>query len=268
MASYRGHLSVSAPLGAAYGALVLTRPDFDWGTVVLGASLTTAGGLLPDLDSDTSVPLRETFSILAALTAVLLFRPLEDMDFTIEQVLALLILCYFGVRYFLSGFFRRLTVHRGMFHSVPAALIAGLGLYLVYPSGDFRLKLYLAGGVTLGYLSHLILDEVYAVDFNGLSIKTNQFAGTALKFGSASWLATLLTYSLLFSMGYLALYDVPPKARNVGQWVASLWTAATSPHHPEPGPVQMNVPAAPVSNPARSMPVVPAASGVPSNPGR
>ncbi|MFQ3593523.1 MAG: metal-dependent hydrolase [Gemmataceae bacterium] len=245
MASYRVHLMVSAPLGMAYGALVLTRPEFDWGLVILGTTLTTVGGLLPDLDSDSSVPSRETFGILSALTAVLLVRPILQMDFTVEQTLGLAILGYFVMRYAVSALFRYLTVHRGMFHSIPAALVSGLGIYLVYPSGDFRLKLYLAGGVTLGYLSHLILDEIYAVDFNGLAIRTNQFAGTALKFGSASWLATLFTYALLFGGGYLAFYDVPPKARNVGLWIASFWPAQSSreaPGNRPQGPVPMNVP--------------------------
>jgi membrane-bound metal-dependent hydrolase YbcI (DUF457 family) len=262
MASYRGHLMFSAPLGAAYGALLLTRPEFDWGLVVLGATLTTVGGLLPDLDSDSSVPSREMFGMLSALTAVILVRPISQMDFSVEQTLGIAILGYFLMRYGGAWVFRYLTVHRGMFHSIPASLVAGLGLYLVYPSGDFRLKLYLAGGVTLGYLSHLILDEIYAFDFNGLAIKPNQFAGTALKFGSASWLATLFTYALLFSGGYLAFYDVPPKARNVGQWIASFWRNPQTTPAPGPqpkGPVPMNVPGERVAEPFIAGP---------SNPGR
>ena len=246
MASYRVHLMVSAPLGVGYGGLVLTRPEFDWGLVILGTTLTAVGGLLPDLDSDSSVPSRETFSLLSALTAVLLVRPISQMDFTVEQTLGIAILGYLVIRYGVSTLFRYLTVHRGMFHSIPAALVAGLAIYLVYPSGDFRLKLYLAGGVTLGYLSHLVLDEIYAVDFNGLAIRTNQYAGTALKFGSASWLATLFTYALLFSGGYLAFYDVPPKARNLGVWLASFWPHSQPPAAvglPPRGPVPMNVPA-------------------------
>jgi membrane-bound metal-dependent hydrolase YbcI (DUF457 family) len=66
------------------------------------------------------------------------------------------------IRYFVANVFRRLSVHRGMYHSVPATLIAGLAVYLGYPEPGVRI--ILAVGVMLGFLSHLVLDEVYSVD--------------------------------------------------------------------------------------------------------
>jgi hypothetical protein len=227
MASYRGHLSLSAPLGAAYGALALTRPDPDWGTAILAGTLTTVGGLLPDLDSDSGVPVRELFGLLATVLAVFLFHPLREAGLSIEQTLTVLILSYFFLRYVVSAGFKMVTVHRGMFHSIPAMLISGLVVYLAYPSADFRLKLFLGGGVAVGYLSHLILDEIYAYDFNGIKLKANQFAGTALKLGSPSWAATLLTYAVLIGLGYLAFNDVPTWAREPGRWLASLRNTPT-----------------------------------------
>lgn len=222
MASYRGHLMLSAPLGAAYGALVLSQPEFDWGTAVLAAALTTVGGLLPDLDSDSGVPVRELFGTIAALVALFAFRPLLREGFTVEQTLAVVCGLYVLVRYGVSSVFKSVTVHRGMFHSIPANLIAGLVIYLGYPSTDIGIKLYLAGGVALGYLSHLMLDEIYAVDFNGLSLKTNQFAGTALKFASGSMMATLLTYTVLGGLGYVTLYGLPDEVRQPMKWLKSL----------------------------------------------
>lgn len=222
MASYRGHLMVSAPLGAAYGALVLTRPEFDWGTAVLAATLTTIGGLLPDLDSDSGVPVRELFGMIAALIAIFLVRPLQQAQFTLEQTLAIVVISYFFVRYVVSAAFKAMTVHRGMFHSIPAMLISGMIVYQAYPTADIRLKLFLGGGVALGFLSHLILDEIYAVDFNGIRLKTNQFAGTALKFGSPSWTATLFTYAILFTLGYAMFYGFPSELRDPAKWIASL----------------------------------------------
>lgn len=219
MASYRGHLMLSAPLGVAYGALPLLRPEFDWGTCVLGAGLCTIGGLLPDLDSDSGVPIRELFSITAALAVVALFKPLEKAGLSLEQAIAVLIGVYFFMRYGVSYVFKHLTVHRGMFHSIPATVISGLVIYLAYPTFDFFTKVYLSGAVMLGYLSHLVLDEIYAVDFNGVRIKFNQFAGSALKFGSASWMATLFCYALLFTLGYLAYHNgLPDWALDANTW--------------------------------------------------
>jgi hypothetical protein len=96
-----------------------------------------------------------------------------------------------------------------MFHSIPAMLIAGLVVYLLYPSDNHRLRLFLAGGVMLGFLSHLVLDELYSVDFMGLRIHLNKYAGSALKLVSPSWSATLTTYLVLGLLSYRAWLNWP-----------------------------------------------------------
>src|SRR6516165_3124807 len=140
MASYRGHLAFAGALGAAYGSLSLFKWGYDWGPALVAAGLTTLGGLLPDLDSDSGVPVRELFGISAALVPFFLFRRVySECGQSIEQTLVILAAIYLFIRYVLSFIFKRFTVHRGMFHSVPALLIAGLAAYLLYPSGDVRL---------------------------------------------------------------------------------------------------------------------------------
>jgi len=198
MASYRGHLAVSTVLGAAYGAAGVYQWNMDWGPAFLAFGLTTLGGLLPDLDSDSGVPVRELFGVAGAFIPILLISRLRESGFSLEQMLVILGGVYLLVRYGLAEFFKKITVHRGMFHSVPALLIAGLGVYLLYHSPDMRLKYYLAGGVMLGFLSHLVLDELYAVDFNGVTVRLNQMAGSAFKLTSPSVAATFFTYVVLF----------------------------------------------------------------------
>lgn len=234
MASYRGHLMLSAPLGACYGGLALLRPEFDLGAAFLAAGVTTVGGLLPDLDSDSGVPVRELFGITAAAVAVALYQQLRMRQLPVDSALLLVALAYFGVRYIVANCFRRITVHRGMYHSIPAMLIAGLIVYLGYPSNDLLLRLYLAGGVMVGFLSHLVLDEIYAVDFMGVSVRFNQFAGSALKFGSPSWAATLATYLLLGGLGYVAWEGMPPWAKVPNTWAepAKEWLSHLAAHKP------------------------------------
>jgi hypothetical protein len=205
MASYRGHLVVSASLGAAYGGAALFATSFDWGPACLAAGLTTLGGLLPDLDSDSGVPVREMFNLAAAVTPLLLFDRIH-VD-SPERKAVLLGAIYLFIRYILAYIFKHLTVHRGMFHSIPALLISGLTTYLLYHNPDVRLRLYLAGSVMLGFLSHLVLDELYSVDFTGVRPRLNRYAGSALKLASPSWVATLSTYGVLLALGFLALID-------------------------------------------------------------
>jgi hypothetical protein len=123
MASYRGHLMLAAPLGAAYGLVPLLRPEPEWGPAFLGAGLCTLGGLMPDLDSDSGVPVRELFGVLAAVVPALMYEALvREHHLPLEQALVVLAGVYLLIRYVLSGAFKRWTVHRGMFHSVPALL--------------------------------------------------------------------------------------------------------------------------------------------------
>ena len=52
-----------------------------------------------------------------------------------------------------------------MFHSLPAALIAGELAFLLASGDDVRLRIYKAGAVVLGYVSHLVLDELYSLEW-------------------------------------------------------------------------------------------------------
>jgi hypothetical protein len=217
MASYRGHLAFSSALGAGYGALALWHGGLAaWGTAGLGAGLTTLGGVLPDLDSDSGVPVRELFGLAASAVALSLYPRLAQEGLCTEQVLTLLGALYLFVRYGLSRTFKGLSVHRGMFHSIPAMLIAGPAVYLLYPLcpgrpplEDLQLRVYLAGGVMLGFFSHLLLDEIYSVDLMGVRLRLNKYAGSALKFTSKSWPATLTTYTLLLALALAAWLTRP-----------------------------------------------------------
>jgi membrane-bound metal-dependent hydrolase YbcI (DUF457 family) len=196
MASYQGHLMFSSALGAAYGSAGVWALGLDWGPAFLGAGVTTLGGLLPDLDSDSGVPVRELFGLAAAVTPLLLLERLR-LHFTGEETLVLLAAIYLGIRYGAAAVFKRATVHRGMFHSIPALLITGLAVYLFFHSDREMLRWYVAGGTMVGFLSHLVLDELYSVDFTGARLRLNKYAGSALKFWSRSVPATLGTYLVL-----------------------------------------------------------------------
>jgi membrane-bound metal-dependent hydrolase YbcI (DUF457 family) len=206
MAGFRTHITVSTVCGLGYGAAAVNPLGFPAETAFLAAGVTAVGGMLPDLDSDSGVPVRELSGLAAAVIPLLLMPRLAAGGMTQEGVLATLVLLYLLIRYGLGFVLRRVSVHRGMFHSIPAMLIFGLLVYLEY-HGEMRTRLLLAGGVMLGFLSHLVLDELYAVDFNGVRLRLNQFAGSALKFASPSWVATCVCYGLLAGLGFLAYLD-------------------------------------------------------------
>ena len=206
MAGFRTHITVSTLCGLGYGAAAVRPLGFPAETAFLAAGVTAVGGMLPDLDSDSGVPVRELSSLAAAVIPLLLMPRLTSAGMSQEGVLAAVGFLYLLIRYGAGFLFRRVTVHRGMFHSSPAMLIFGLIVYLEY-HGAMRTRLLLAGGVMIGFLSHLVLDELYSVDFNGVRLRLNKFAGSALKLASPSWVATSVCYGLLAGLGVLAYLD-------------------------------------------------------------
>lgn len=205
MASFRGHLTTAAVLGVAYGFAGFWSLGLRWWLGILGTGMTAMAGLLPDLDSDSSVPNRTLFRIAGPCAALLSLQHALSAGLPLERALLRMLIVFVLVRYVFCYLMRKLTVHRGMFHSIPAMLVAGLVVFLIYLHLDGRLRLFLAGAVIAGYLSHLVLDEICAVDFQGGRIKKP--FGTAMKLFSQSWWATTACYALLFSLAMLALLE-------------------------------------------------------------
>ena len=132
-----------------------------------------------------------------------------------ETVLLLAVISYLVIRFGGAWLLSKLSVHRGMFHSVPAMLIAAEVVFLTYRSDSNTVRLLMAVGIALGFLSHLILDEIYAVQWNGLKLELNQFAGSAVKFFGKSFAANAVTWLMLigltwYSFGVAGIVEEPP----------------------------------------------------------
>jgi hypothetical protein len=207
MAGFRTHITVSGAIGVIYGGAAVEPLGFPTEAAVLAAGLTAVGGMLPDLDSDSGVPVRELFGLAAVVVPLTMVPRLHQMHLSPEGILAALLFGYLLIRYGLARLFKWLTVHRGMFHSLPAMLITGLVVYLGYDSPDRRLRVLFAIGVMTGFLSHLLLDELYSVDIRGLKPKLNKYAGTAVKLLSPSLPATATCYTILGALLYLVYLD-------------------------------------------------------------
>lgn len=208
MAGYREHISISGLLGAVYGGTATFVMAFTPVQGALAGVLTWVSGMLPDLDSQSGKPVREVFSLAAAAAPFCLMSRLQKWGGNPEGAMLIAVLMYVTIRYggaILLGWF---CVHRGMFHSIPAMLIAAEIAFLAYESDALIVKLLMAGGVALGFLSHLVLDEVYAVEWTGIRLRLNKFAGSAMKFFGPRFLPNIVTYSLLAVLTYATLVDV------------------------------------------------------------
>jgi LexA-binding, inner membrane-associated putative hydrolase len=202
MAAFKQHIAVSSTLGAAYTASCIYLGT-EWSLAALGGMLCALGGMLPDLDSDSGRPVAEIFGITAAILPMLLLQRLRDQGLTREAIILCLAGCYLAMRFGAPLILGVLTVHRGMFHSIPAALIAAEIVFLAHKTDDIAGSVKLALGVLIGFLSHLVMDELWSVNLSGMTIRLNKAAGSALKLWSPGLGATLCAYLILAGLSYL-----------------------------------------------------------------
>ncbi len=162
--------------------------------------------MLPDLDSDSGIPLRETSMFAAAVIPMLMIDRFRDLGLSHEAMALAAMLIYVAIRFVAVEFFKRYTVHRGMWHSIPAAASVGLLAYLVMPCPSESIRIYKSGAVVLGFMVHLVMDEIWSIDIRrGFRLKKS--FGTALKFFGNSSLANVSVYAKLILLAYLAIGD-------------------------------------------------------------
>lgn len=184
MANFHTHLNVAlvaSSIPASLGIVSGVYGAVD-GVVLLIAG--AIGGLLPDIDLNHSKISRIGFNVASGVGAgfgILLsvnHHPATPLHSLLWGGLAFLVF-----RYGVFGIFGRVTVHRGMVHSVPYMAVLSLILvnflyFLLKIPLDFA---WLVGAfVFFGSLIHLILDEIYSVNILGLKVKKS--FGTAFKF--------------------------------------------------------------------------------------
>jgi hypothetical protein len=207
MAGFRTHITTSTVLGIGYGAGAHLLYNVPLPTAGLAAALCSVSGMLPDIDSDSGVPLRESLAFAAAVVPMLMLERFRELQFAPETIALAGAVIYLAIRFGLGGMLKRYTVHRGMFHSLPAAVIFGEVAFLICHSDDLNLRLYKAGAVVLGVMSHLVLDEIWSISFRGGIPRLKKSFGTAIKvWGDDLW-ANFSTYAKLGLLTWLVWND-------------------------------------------------------------
>lgn len=209
MAGFKTHVSVSGAIGVGFGALGYAS-GLPPTTAAVGACVCTLGGMLPDLDGDSGIAVREIVPLVATMVPILLLDTFNHLGLNREMIFLAVIAIYFIIRFGIGVPFKRLTRHRGMWHSIPAAINVGLICFLVCSFQELGPRLFKAAAITLGFLSHLILDEMWSMGW----FKTKRSAGTAFKFFTKvrAW-PNFLTYGILIALLY-AIVAHDPTARD------------------------------------------------------
>jgi hypothetical protein len=205
MAGFKMHVGTSSVCGVAYAGAGIAM-GAPWDSALVAGGLCGVSGMLPDLDSGSGRPLRETMGFAAAVVPMLLVDRFQQIGLSYEQLVLATGGLYLLIRYGIAKLLAKYTVHRGMFHSIPAALTFAGVAFLVCGCSDLHLRYFKAGAVLLGVMSHLVLDEIYSIQFNGVrGVRLKSSSGTAIKFWGSNMWANISAYGKLAIVTLLIL---------------------------------------------------------------
>ena len=181
MANFQTHITVGVLTSGlistvAMAAAVVTPSDAIFLTIA-----GTIGSIMPDIDLEGSKQSRTVFGGFGIFFAfIALFHYSQFLS--IAELCLLWLAIFVTVRYFIWRLFHEFTVHRGLFHSLLANIFFGVtGATIFYNLLEKSDTVAWMGGaiIFIGALTHLLLDELYSIDFAGNRVKRS--FGTALK---------------------------------------------------------------------------------------
>jgi membrane-bound metal-dependent hydrolase YbcI (DUF457 family) len=246
MAGFKTHITTSTVIGIAGGAASAYYFQVPIETSILAAGLCGVAGMMPDLDSGPGRPLRESLAFAAAVVPMMCVDRFKTAGMSLETIILVGGAMYLFIRFGVAWMLRHYTVHRGMFHSIPAALIAGEITFLAFGCERLDYRFFVAGAVVTGFMSHLILDEIWSIDFHrGLPRLKSSF-GTAIKFWGDSMWANISTYAKVVVLTFVVVNDQewmnrfgPPGEHT--QQIADRWLNRLGFQNNEP-PKTLNIP--------------------------
>jgi hypothetical protein len=206
MAGFNKHLTAAAAVSGLAAAVLCISTTVSHRSVIDYFAFGVIGGLLPDVDSPTSVSVRITFAALPVLVGFLVLFIVGRICSLLELVV-LWIVCSILIRYILSHLLARFTIHRGLMHTVPSGVCFGMITTTVsyHLFSDNIVYSWLCGTfITLGFIVHLLLDELHSIDLLGRRKLLKSSFGTAFSFGKLNNpIGTAVLYLSIFFLFFL-----------------------------------------------------------------
>ncbi|MEZ5854745.1 MAG: metal-dependent hydrolase [Hyphomicrobiaceae bacterium] len=222
MANFPTHLAYGTLVSGGLATLTLAANVVGPESLIAVATAGVVGSVLPDIDLKDSRPGKAMFFGLASFFSfVSLFLLAGKLSIAELWITAAATFAF--VLYVVHAIFHRMSYHRGIFHSILAAVFFALVTAITY---YFLLRrqagvAWLAGGfMFIGYLVHLTLDEIYSVDVADRRIKAS--FGTALKL----WDGKHPGHSIAMAVCTVAAFLLAPPTQQFVDGITSpaLWT--------------------------------------------
>ncbi|MEZ5775338.1 MAG: metal-dependent hydrolase [Hyphomicrobiaceae bacterium] len=223
MANFTTHIASGIIAGGVLSTLAMASAAVTPAEVISLTATCALGAVLPDVDLQKSRASQAFFSGLGIFIAFsILFK--SAMALSLAEMWILWVGTYLVVRYVGHNLFHRYAMHRGVFHSILAALFFACVTAIVHShvfGASDTLAWLAAAFMLVGYVLHLVLDEVYSVDVMNERVKAS--FGTALKL----WDSHHPMGSIMMAGAVVAAFLVAPPAMRFVDIMArpSTWTA-------------------------------------------
>jgi len=182
MASFAQHVNTAVVISGITIAPLYSSSLIDINQALALLFFGMIGGILPDIDLENSKPIQITSSILSIFIPLLAILTLLE-SLSISKMLFIWFLSAMLLHFLIFKILLHLTIHRGVIHSIPMGLLfAQIINILFYAVLEFEELFSLLCGIFLflGFVIHLILDEIVSLNAFGMSFKKS--LGSALKF--------------------------------------------------------------------------------------
>jgi len=181
MANFATHIGAGTVVAGALATLTFAADVVAPENLVAVTMAGVLGSVLPDIDLKDSRPSRMMFAGLAIFFSFAVLFNIA-LKYSIAEMWVLWLGTLVFIRYGVHAIFHRMSAHRGIWHSILAAIFCSIATAITFyyilgrPEGVAWLA---AGFMFFGYLTHLALDEIYSVDVMDTRIKAS--FGTAMK---------------------------------------------------------------------------------------
>ncbi len=222
MANFTTHIAVGTVVSGALAVVTLAADVVAPENLLAVTMAGVLGSVLPDIDLKDSRPSKAMFSGLGIFFSfAVLFNFAHK--YSIAEMLILWLGTLLFVRYVAKEIFARFSYHRGIWHSLLAMVFCAFVTAWVFGKllgRDEGVAWLGAGFLAIGFLTHLILDEIYSVDVMDTRIKSS--FGTALKLFDHNHLGHSSAMAAATVLAFLATPPTGVFVQNITS--PALWT--------------------------------------------
>jgi membrane-bound metal-dependent hydrolase YbcI (DUF457 family) len=222
MANFPTHIGVGTLTSGLLATLTLAADVVAHENLVAIAAAGVLGSVLPDIDLKDSRPSKARARGRAAVFPFAALFLLAG-KLSVAELWIVAALTFVGIRYVAHAIFHRMSYHRGIYHSILAGVFFAFFTAAIYKwlLGRHEGVAWLAAAfMFVGYMTHLILDEIYSVDVMDTRIKAS--FGTAVKLLDMRkpW------HSVAMAAATIGVFFLTPSTRTFVDGVTSqaLWT--------------------------------------------